>query len=174
MVARFYKLSLYLFSPRSTPFGLALDEPLLSGHLCKNALSRSRFFKLSLEHRQGARDLLPHLGLVISSAESFFNLLVSMRPSKWGVSAVLVAGEALSCGISLLGNQIPLLGLQQDRKLHSQPLHQLFAAVKRRIFHFLASTKENALDCNDLSNLQLVVLYHIVFQLLTPKLAGVK
>ena len=123
MVARFYELTLYLLSPRATPFSLALDEPLLGSHLCKHALSRSSLLELSLEHRQGARDLLPHLGLVISPPESLFNLVVSVRPSKWGVRAVLVADEALSCGVSLLGKQLPLMVLQQHWKLYSQPLH---------------------------------------------------
>ena len=80
-MARFYELTLYLLSPRTTPFSLALDEPLLSSHLRKHALSRSSLLELSLEHRQGARDLLPHLGLVISPPESLFNLVVSLRPS---------------------------------------------------------------------------------------------
>lgn len=52
--------------------------------------------------------------------------------------------------------------LQQHRQLYSQPLHQLFTAVRRRVLHFLASAKENTLDGNNLSNLQLVVFEHIV------------
>ena len=99
---------------------------------------------------------------MISPPESLFNLVVSLRPSKWRVRAVLVASEALSCAISLLGKQLPLMVLQQHRQLYSQPLHQLFTAVRRRVLHFLASAKENTLDGNNLSNLQLVVFEHIV------------